>query len=101
MRLADIGWLLVWVVASFTALYGLGRLSRWHASRSDPIDTLIRAPKWCKDGAGWMNTADQQKVERAGEARWQETLRAQRKTRKPVAPRKPTNQVIELARRRA
>lgn len=101
MRLLDYAILAGCVAASLVALYGLSRVSRWQAGRRDPIDRLIGTPRWCKDGAGYMNTVDQQKVARAGEVRWQETLRAQRKARKrPVAP-KPHPNVIQMKRRRA
>ena len=99
MSLVDVGWLVLFVVVPFACVYGLGRLSRWYAGRHDPIDELITTPKWCKDGAGWMNTVDKQKVERAGEVRWQETLRAQRKTRKRPAAPKPHRNVIQMKRR--
>ena len=50
----DYLWLVLSLAIPFLLLYGLGRLSRWHAGRSDPIDTLISAPRWCKDKAGYM-----------------------------------------------
>lgn len=60
-------------------LYGLRELSRWYAGRRDPIDTLIRPLRSCPG----MDRPDGQKMDRSGEVRWQETLRAQRKLRKP------------------
>lgn len=84
----------------FVVLYGFGRLARWCAGRRDPIDALITAPKWCKDGEGWMSTVDHQKVNRAGEHRWQETLRAQRRARKPETPAVPAKNVIPIRRTR-
>lgn len=86
MTLRDASVLVVFVAVPVALCYGLGYLARWSAGRRDPIDTLITAPKWCKDGAAWMDRVDEQKVARAGERRWQETLRAQRKTRKPPTP---------------
>lgn len=98
--------MLVYLGLPFAALYGLHKLSRWYAGRRDPIDTLIRAPRWCVRAHGadgqptaWMNRLDAQKMERAGEVRWQETLRAQRKARKPVPRSRPT--LVKDARRRA
>ena len=79
------------VAAPFALLYVLVRISRWRAGRHDPIHSLISAPRWCKDGTGYMNAPDYQKLNRAGEVTWQETLRAQRKARKkPKAKPRPT-----------
>ena len=98
-------WLVLALAIPFLLLYGLGRLSRWYVGRRDPIDALIGTPKWRKDGDGYMDTVDHQKLARAGEVRWQETVRAQRKTRKPAPPRTtPVRQnviVIDRTRRRA
>ena len=80
----------------FLLLYGLRRLSRWHIGRHDPIDTLIGTPRWCKDKAGYMNTADPQKVNRAGEKRWQDVLRAQRKARKVPQPPPRAKNVLPM-----
>ena len=38
--------LVLCVAAPFAVLVGLRSLSRWHAGRQDPIDTLIRIPRW-------------------------------------------------------
>ena len=76
----------------FALLYVLVRISRWKAGRDDKIHDLIRTPRWCKDGAGYMNVPDYQKLNRAGEIAWQEALRAQRKARhKPKAHHRPSN----------
>ena len=89
--------LVVTIAVPFAALYGLSRLARWLAWRRDPIEALITPPRWCKDGDRWMDAVDPRKVERAGERRWQETLRAQRKARK--RPRTLPKNVIEMRRR--
>ena len=87
--------LVAFVAVPFAVLYGFGRLSRWYLGRRDPIGALIKAPKWCEDGrGGWMNTVDSQKAERAGERRWQEALRAQRKARKPA--QKPPKNLVQM-----
>ena len=86
MNLRDVGILLGFLAAPFLLLYGLGRLSRWRIGRHDPIDSLIGTPRWCKDKSGYMNTVDQQKMNRAGEKRWQDALRAQRKIRHVPKP---------------
>ena len=83
MTLSSLVPLVACLAVPFALLYGMGRLSRWFATRHDPIDALIKEPRWVKDGDTYMNTCDRQKLNRAGEIRWQETLRAQRKTRKP------------------
>ena len=80
----------------FLLLYGLRRLSRWSAGRHDPIDQLIGTPRWCKDKAGYMNTVDQRKVNRAGEKRWQDVLRAQRKARKVPKPQVRAANVLPM-----
>src|SRR3990167_2332503 len=33
----------------FGLFYGLGRVARWQAGRRDPIDSLIKEPRWLKD----------------------------------------------------
>ena len=81
--------LVAFVVTPMVLLYGVVRLSRWQMGRRDPIDSLICTPRWCTDGDGFMNTYDRQKVNRAGEHRWQETLRAQRRLRKPATVARP------------
>lgn len=83
----------------FAVLYGLSRLSRWYLARHDQIE--IRPPRWCKDGDSFMNTMDWQKANRAGERRWQETLRAQRKARKKPAKQAAAQNVIPIRRRSA
>ena len=47
-------------------LTGLSQLSRWWMARHDPIDSLIRPPRWCKDGEAYMDQPDTRKMERAG-----------------------------------
>ena len=74
--------LMACVAAPFALLYALVRISRWKAGRNDKIDQDIKPPRWCKDGDNYMNTPDYQKLNRAGEVTWQETLRAQRKARR-------------------
>ena len=101
MSIREAAYLLVALTVPFVALYGLGRLSRWHLSRHDPIDSLIGSPRWCKDGAGYMNTVDQQKVNRAGEKRWQDALRAQRKARKVPKPQPRAKNVLPMVKKRS
>ena len=119
--------LVLFVAVPCAVLYGLSRLSRWLAGRRDPIGSgacrcghapdwhgidgrcsgcacaeyrpLIVEPRWCKDGTRWMDVVDTQKVERAGERKWQETLRAQRKARK--RPRSVLKNVVDIRRKRA
>lgn len=69
------------------AYVGLAAIARWRERRLDPIDTLIvrNAAVPIAD----METTDHQKLARAGEIRWQETLRAQRTVRKSPSERRP------------
>ena len=114
-------WLVLSLAIPFLLLYGLGRLSRWHAGRSDPIASgacrcghehedgqrcqacaclasqpLIGTPRWCKDKAGYWNEVDQQKVNRAGEKTWQDALRAQRKARQVPKPQPRAKNVLPM-----
>ena len=76
----------------FAALYGVARLSRWLADQRDPIDELIAQNAATKrDG---MATVDWQKADRAGERRWQDTLRGQRRTRRRVKPTSAPNVIM-------
>jgi len=84
----------------FALLYGLGRISRWYANRHDPIDTLIKEPRWRKDGDAYMDTMDWSKSDRAGERVWCETLRAQRRTRRPAQVTESSNVVAIGIKRR-
>ena len=73
-------------------VYGLHRLTRWCAGRRDPIDALI-----AKNAAApreGMERIDWSKAERAGERVWCETLRAQRKTRRPLS-----NEIVPFEKR--
>ena len=79
----------------FAALYGLHRLSRWLTGRRDPIDALI-AHNAATSIPGFQRV-DWQKADKAGERKWQETLRGQRKARK--RPRKVPKNVIDIRRR--
>ena len=74
------------LVAPMVLVYAAVRLSRWHSGRRDPIDGLIaKNVATPRDG---MERWDQQKTEKAGELRWQEMLRAQRRTRtRDIQPR--------------
>lgn len=102
MTLRELVPLVVAVGGPILALYGLSRLSRWWTGRHDPIDALITPPRWCKSKEGWMDTADSQKVERAGELRWQEALRGQRRTRRRPQPApRPANVIAMRDKRRA
>mgnify|MGYP001615101698 CR=1 FL=1 len=102
MKLLQAAGVLASVAAALGVAYAVGRIARWQAGRHDPIETLIKPPRWCRDGKdGYMNAIDQQKAERAGERRWQETLRAQRKTRKKVRVTAPLRHVIEIVKRRS
>lgn len=85
------------VVAPVVLAYVAGRFSRWHAGRRDPIDALI-AKNAATPRAG-MKQVDWQKTEKAGETRWQETLRAQRKTRRPLL--RPADKLIAFGTRRS
>ena len=71
------------VIVPTALVYAVVRLSRWQAGRADNIDALIakNAATFGKD----MARMDWAKADRAGEIRWQETLRAQRKTRRPLS----------------
>lgn len=86
MRLTDVALLVVTLAVPFAAFYGLHRLSRWHAGAQDPVDALIaKNAAQPRDG---MDRVDWNKTDRAGEARWQDTLRAQRRTRtRDIQPR--------------
>ena len=77
--------LVVALAVPVAALYGVSRLSRWWVGRCDPIDDLIRPPKWCKDTKTGlsMNAMDWHKNNSAGEKRWQEVFEAQMHTRRP------------------
>ena len=89
MTLQDAGLLLAALLVPVLVIYGAGHLSRWYAGRVDPVERLIaqNAARWCLDAEGKpMSTYDPKMVERAGERVWQQTLRAQRKTRQPLAP---------------
>ena len=72
--------LAVALIASMVIVYVAVRLSRWRAGVCDPIGTLIKPPKPCEG----MERIDWSKAERAGERVWCETLRAQRRTRRPA-----------------
>ena len=76
----------------FAVIYGVARLSRWLADEQDPmIDELIAQNAATKrDG---MTIVDWQKTDRAGERRWQDTLRGQRRTRRRVTPKSAPNVV--------
>ena len=92
----DYLWLLLSLAVPFLLLYGLGLFSRWQVGKRDPIDSLIGSPRWCKDGAGYMNTVDQQKLNRAGEVIWQDALRGQRKARKVPKPQPRAKNVLPM-----
>ena len=104
MTVRDAVILATFMLVPFVGLYGLSRFSRWYLGRTDNIDELIakNAFRWRKDGDGFMDTCDHQKLSRAGELRWQEILRAQRRTRKRPDPEKimPSSKVIHLQERR-
>lgn len=92
MTFRTVASLLATGLAPFVLVYGVGRFSRYLAARRDPIDDLIGANRatWCdgvdRDGVD-LSKPNQRQTERAGEQRWQETLRAQRRSRKPADPR--------------
>lgn len=91
------------VTIPFVVLYAGVRLSRWLAGRCDPIDALIanNAATWCEDGDGKMDRMDWHKADRAGEHRWQQALRAQRKVRQTPRRQKADRVVPFGGRRRA
>lgn len=86
--------LAVALVLPFGLLYGASTLIRYFTSTRDArvVDDLIAANKarWRtengKPDGKPMDRADWRRIERAGERRWQETLKAQRRTRKPSEP---------------
>ena len=79
------------VVVAFGLLFGAAQLLRRVTLARDSrlANELIAANKahWCTDSGKpdgkLMDHVDWRRIERAGERRWQETLRAQRRTRKP------------------
>lgn len=83
--------LLAAILGSALLLVGGGRVLRALTRRQDArkADELIAANKahWCTDDGTPdgtpMDRPDQQKIARAGERRWQQTLRGQRLARKP------------------
>lgn len=67
-------------------------LSRRLQRRTDPIDRLIRANAYrYRPG---MSAQDQRLTNKAGEAVWQETLRAQRRGRKAVKPERARPRLV-------
>ena len=79
-------------VAPILLVLGGARLIRLLTNReaNRKADELIMAnrARWCEERDGTpMDHADWPRIEREGERRWQEMLRAQRRTRKPVEPR--------------
>ncbi len=84
MTVRDLLPLALAVVTPVALVCAAVHLSRWYDGRRDPIESLITKPRPC---AG-MEQVDWSKAERAGEVRWQETLRAQRRTRtRDIQPR--------------
>ena len=99
MRLSILAPLVASLAVPLVLLY-----ARRHARRSDPkVDAMIAAKgaglrdadsgKWIpKPTRAEYATPDHQKIERAGEVRWQETLQGQRRLRKKPRKRsKPEN----------
>ena len=87
--------LVVTLAVPFAALYGLSRLSRWAAGRRDPIHALIT--KNAATPRPGMEKVDWPKVERAGERKWQDTIRGQRRTRRQQTP----TTVVDIRSKRA
>lgn len=84
--LKAVGSLAAAVVLPLVVLCGVSQLARrlTRARDNKLVDELIAA-KGAKQIAG-METIDWQKLDRAGERRWQEALRGQRRARKPTEP---------------
>lgn len=80
MHWATVFGMLTVIGAAFGIVAGITRAARWYAGRCDHVDALI-AKAGARYRAG-LEKADPQKVDRAGERRWQQALQGQRRLRK-------------------
>lgn len=98
MRLREFAALAGAVAVPLVLAYVVGRLARWAAGKRDPVDALI-ARNAAQPVPG-MEAQDRTKTDRAGERRWQQTLRAQRRTRQKPQQAPANKNIVPLGTRR-